>query len=359
MNILTFTQSNDKEERMDTIKSIITLTLFSLVLTLSSVQAAAPQPGIITGGSPYEIPGWFKESFLEIAEDVVEAEDEGKHVLLFFHLNGCPYCDRMANENFDREPLKSQIQQNFDAIALNIKGDREIAMNEDLITTERQLSEHLKVQYTPTIIFLNSDNRTVLRLNGYRSPEAMKQALDYVQSKAYLNTSFSDYKRANMQYGQYKLVDDPLFSRNTDLSRQLGPVALLFEDDDCNECGHFHQKMMQRPEIRAALKRFTLIRVDAKSTHKMTGFDGKPTTARELAATLDINYRPGIVLFDGGKEINRVESMLYPWHLENVLLHVLDNNYKTYPGYLDLARVRQEKRLAEGKDVNVGKPTDW
>jgi hypothetical protein len=33
------------------------------------------------------VPGWFKDTFLEIAEDVDEASKQGKHVLLFFQLN--------------------------------------------------------------------------------------------------------------------------------------------------------------------------------------------------------------------------------------------------------------------------------
>jgi thioredoxin-related protein len=232
-------------------------------------------------------------------------------------------------------------------------------MSEDLNTTERVLASYLKIQYTPTIVFLNGKNQTVLRLNGYRSPEAFKQALDFVQSKAYVSTSFSDYKRQHMQYGQYKFVEDPLIKSTTDLSSLQGPVALLFEDNDCNECAHFHQKMMQRPEIRELLKRLTLIRLDAKSVKPITGFDGKPTTPVKLAAELAITYRPGIVLFDKGKEVSRVESMLYPFHFGNVIRMALDNNHLEFASYLDLSRKRQQELLSQGIDINVGKPEDW
>jgi thioredoxin-related protein len=350
--------NNHKTHTMDAIK-LITYSILSLILLHTAPALAAEKVGAVTGGIEYEPPEWFKESFLEIAEDVEEANDEGRHVLLFFHLNACPYCERMLRENFGEDPLKSQIQENFDSIAINIKGDREIAMNEKLSTTERLLAEYLKVQYTPTILFLDGSNRTVLRLDGYRSPEALKQALDFVSSKAYKKTSFSAFKRNNMNYGKYAFIDDPLIKTSTDLSKHQGPVALLFEDDDCNECSIFHGKLMKRPEIRAALKRLDLIRLDAKSTRTITGFDGKPTTPLKLAESLNVNYRPGIVLFDEGKEVNRVESMLFPWHFENVILHALDKNYKKYPRYLDLASARQDELIARGIDVNVGKPLDW
>jgi thioredoxin-related protein len=338
-------------------KKIAQLILFFLILTAHNLQAQ--ETGSVTGGIAYEIPQWFKQSFLEIADDVSEADEANKHVLLFFHLNECPYCNRMLQENFNKEPLKSQIQSNFDSIAINIRGDREIAMTQDLTTTERELASALKIQYTPTIIFLNADNKTVLRLNGYRSPQALKQALDFVQSKSYLKTSFADYKRQHMQYGQYKFIDDALIKTTDNLSQYQGPVALLFEDNDCNECAHFHHKMLQRPEIRDLLKRLTLIRLDAKSDQPLIDFKGKTTTPAKLAADLNMTYRPGLVMFDQGDEVSRVESMLYPFHFGNVIRMALDENYLQYPSYIDLSRSRQQELLSKGIDVNVGKPEDW
>src|SRR5210317_985053 len=109
-------------------------TLLLLVITTVSnpaFPADSDTRGKITGGVLHPPPAWFKESFLEIADDVDDASEAGKHVLLFFELNGCPYCDRMLSESFETEPLSSYIQQHFDTIAINIQGDREIAFNEE------------------------------------------------------------------------------------------------------------------------------------------------------------------------------------------------------------------------------------
>jgi len=265
----------------------------------------------------------------------------------------------MVSQNFQQEPLKSQIQANFDSIEINIKGDREIAMSEDMTTTESVLATYLKVKYTPTILFLDGNNKTVLRLNGYRSPEALKQALNFVQQKAYLKSSFSEYKRDNMKYGQYQLINNPLFSNTTDFSALSTPVALLFEDNDCNECSLFHNKMLSRKEIQQQLKNYHVVRLDAKSTQPVIDFNGHKTTAKDWADALNISYRPGLLLFDEGKEIARTESMLYPFHFEHVLRIGLNKNYQTYPTYLDLMAARQEKLLAQGVDINIGKPSDW
>ena len=92
-----------------------------LVLTLcflgSGSAVAAATPGKVVGGKISEHPGWFKESFLDIAEDVGEAAESDKHVILFMHLNGCPYCFKMTEENFKHAPYTDFIKENFDVIA--------------------------------------------------------------------------------------------------------------------------------------------------------------------------------------------------------------------------------------------------
>jgi len=338
--------------------SILALLLLFAALPGLAQTSAAPAAGRITGGVEYEPPEWFKESFLEIAEDVDEAKEAGRHVMLFFHLNGCPYCARTA-EFFDREPIRSILQKDFDSIAINIKGDREIAMNENLNTTERLLANYLKVQYTPTILFLDHDNRTVLRLNGYRSPEVFRTALDFVREQAYRKQSFSEYKRAHMKGGGYRFIDNPLFEDIRDFSRLREPVMLIFEDRDCVSCDIFHRKLIRRPEIVEQMKRYRVVRLDANSEQPIVDFKGRKTTPRQWADALKLSYRPGVVLFDQGREVARVESLLYPFHFEHVLRYGLDGNYRNYASYLDLMAERQQKLLAEGRQINIGKPEDW
>jgi thioredoxin-related protein len=330
-----------------------------IILSFSSYQSFAIERGKVTGGVSFETPDWFKDSFLEISADVEEANEAGKHVLLFFHLNACPYCNITVNEQFQKEPLKSFMQEHFDSIQINIKGDREIALTDDVSMTERELAAFLKIRGTPTTLLLNSDNKMVLRLSGYRSVEALQQAFNYVVQKAYLNTSFSEYKRRNMKYGKYQFIDDPLIESVNDFSAIKTPVALLIEDSDCNECATFHNKLISRPHIREQLSQYRFIRVDGKSEDLITDFNGRKISAKGWADELGIAYRPGLILFDEGKEITRVASMLFPFHFEHFLRFGLNKNHLKYSRYGELMRARQEVLFAQGIDINVGKPDDW
>jgi len=333
--------------------------LIFMMLGTASYQVIAIEPGKVTGGVNFETPDWFKDSFLEIASDVEEANAAGKHVLLFFHLNACPYCNITVNQQFQKEPLKSFMQEHFDSIEINVKGDRDIALSEEVSLTERALADYLKIRGTPTILLLDSDNKVVLRLSGYRSVEALQQAFNFVQQKAYMKTTFSEYKRQNMKFGLYRFIHDPLIETVVDFSAIRQPVALLIEDDDCNECATFHNKLINRPQIREQLEHYRFIRIDAKSETPIIDFNGRKISPRDWVTELNVVYRPGILLFDEGVEIVRVESMLFPFHFEHFLRYGLNKNYLEYSRYGELMRARQEILFAQGINTNVGKPDDW
>ena len=61
-------------------------------------------------------PAWFKESFLDIREDIAEATTTGRRVLLYFYQDGCPYCAKLLNDNFGNREIAEKTQQGFDVI---------------------------------------------------------------------------------------------------------------------------------------------------------------------------------------------------------------------------------------------------
>ena len=167
----------------------------------SPEQASAAPSGKVTGSKTPSHPAWFKESFLDIGEDVSEAADDDKHVILFLEMNGCPYCYKMIEENFKGSDYSDFIQERFDVIALNVRGDREVALDEVTSLTEKALAEQLGVRYTPTVLFLNQENEPVARINGYRNVADFKQVLDYVDSKAYQDQTLAAYLDAHRADG--------------------------------------------------------------------------------------------------------------------------------------------------------------
>jgi len=331
----------------------VSLSLF-LLLGYGQAFAEPPKRGQITGGVVHAVPDWFKESFLEIADDVEEASESGKHVLLFFQLNGCPYCDRMLREAFETDPLMSYIREHFDVLAINVRGDREIAFNEEISATEKELSEKLKVWATPGIIFLDENNKPVVRVDGYRSPERFKHILRYVAEKTYTEQNLANYLQQHLNPDVYRLRTNPLFSELTNLSAVDGPLAVIFEDSSCHDCVEFHERTLADAAVIEELKKFTIVRLDASSNASLVDVDGNVTTPSKWAEQLQMNYRPGVVLFADGKLLRRYDSLLFRHHFKEGFRWISSGSYRNedYPTY---SARRTEELLAAGEDIDLSR----
>jgi thioredoxin-related protein len=328
----------------------------AFVIAQSGETVAGGRVGKVLGTTSTEHPDWFKESFLEIAEDVAEAAEGGKHVLLYFYINDCPYCHKMVEENFKSSNYSDFLRERFDIIALNVFGDREVAIDENTHVSEKALARQLKVRYTPTILFLDYQNKPVLRLNGYRSVQAFKYALDFVNEKAYARTSLSRYIEEREKRQLYVFRPHEQLVELTDLSAVADkPLAVLFEDRTCDECDALHDEILNRAETKDILQRFTFVRFDAFSEQPITDVAGNKTTPKAYAEALGLTYRPGIVLFDRGKEITRIDGMLKTYYFQEVLRYVGERRYEQYPQLRDYLAARTQTILESGQDIDIWK----
>ena len=329
------------------------LNIVFITIFLSLSANAAPK-GKVTGGSMHEAPEWFKESFLDMSNDIDEAKDNNKHVMLFMDLNGCPYCTRMLKESFIAKNETSDFaKKHFDVINLNVKGSREIAWSEDETFTEKALARKLKVQYSPTVIFLDENKKTVVRVNGYRSAKNFKNILEYVQGKHYKNMKLIDFIEKVKDKSLYTLKDNKIFKSITDLSDIETPLAVIFEDGSCTQCDYFHSNSLKNKDVLDEFSKFTVVRLDASSNTPIINTDGEKTTPKKWANELNLDYRPGILLYNDGDLISTVDALLYNFHFKELLRYVSGKHYQDYNGYLTYLRIRQQELLNKGINIDI------
>jgi len=333
----------------------LALSILLAVGVLSQVKAV--EPGKIVGGKVSELPEWFKESFLDIAEDVEEANDENKHLMLYMHLTGCPYCYKMVEEGFKNNTNTQIIKDNFDVVAINIRGNKEVTLKEDMTMTEDQVRDHYKVRFTPTIVFLDGNNKMVHKVNGYRSVENFKNILNFVKSRAYQSTTLAEFVQQQKRTKHYQFKDHNSFQSITDLSvKRDKPLLVLFEDQYCIMCNKLHDGHLKNPEILKELDLFDVVRFDAESDQAIIDVDGNKTTPKKYANKLGLNYRPGIVMFDQGDEVMRIDALLYSYHFSGHLRYIGERHYKQYPdSVFDYLRVYRQKILDSGQDIDLSK----
>ena len=332
---------------MKTLFTALVLALFIVGAPVTSVAA----PGKMTGGQKYDMPDWFKMSFLDLNDDLKEANAYRRQIMLFLHLEECPYCARMLNENFREGATREFIERHFDVIGIDIRGSRTVNWFDGHEYTELTLAKMLKVYATPTIIFIDPEGKTALRLDGFRKRQAFKQALEYVQQKAYRQESLASFV-AKQRKESYRLRAEPMFRELTDFKNYRKPLAVMFEDKDCSDCDEFHDKVLTHPEVLPELSKFQVVRLDAYSVQPITDINGKHTTPKQWAEQLGLTYRPGIVLFNEGKEIARVDGMLYHFHFKELLRYVSGGYYKKFGSFSQYNAVRRTELLQQGINID-------
>lgn len=97
---------------------------------------------------------WFKDSFLDLADDLREASEAGKRLVVFFEQVGCIYCKKMQTEVLAQKSINDYVRKNFDVIQLNLWGSREVTDFDGKAMEEKDLARRWGVVFTPTIVFL-------------------------------------------------------------------------------------------------------------------------------------------------------------------------------------------------------------
>ncbi len=342
-------------------KYILPITLALLAVSAYAAEpAAAPtqlEAGLVNPGA-IDKPAWFKESFLDLRDDIKEASAANKRLVLYFYQDGCPYCAKLIQDNFGKQSITDKTQKNFDVIAINMWGDRSVTAVDGKETTEKVFATDLKVQYTPTMLFLDETGTVVLRVNGYYAPEKFELALDFVSGKHEKNGSFKEYYSklkaegkavsANKTYTLPNALPAPL--RLQDVRKDSKrPLLVVFAQQDCDTCDELYNDIFKRKEVAYSLSNLDLAQANPDDTAKIQTPDGKEMTVAEWAKALEIKYSPSLVFFDtAGKEVFRTEAYFKAFHTHGALDYVTSSAYTWMPEFQRYLQHRREALAAHG-----------
>lgn len=335
--------------------SALAIEMESQVTQSDSLQSDMVNPGY------HDKPAWFKESFLDLREDVQEATKNKKRVLLYFYQDGCPYCAKLLQDNLGQKKLAEKTQKYFDVIAINMWGDKEVVDLKGRLTTEKKFTEQMKVMYTPTLVFLTEKGGVALRVNGYYAPNKFETALDYVLGHNERKISFRNYvrnflkKTASGKLHQQSFILKPPYNLKK-LLNSSKPLLVLFEQEKCFDCDELHNDTFKRKETLKQIKRFNVVRLDMWSKDNLINIQGKTVTAKALAKKLNIAHSPSFVFFDKtGKDIFRIDAYLKSFHTQSVMDYIASNAYKKQPNFQRYISERADKLEAQGVHVDLMK----
>lgn len=345
----------------------LVLAVSALVLQLGagSVLAASEGPARLTPGleNPgyHEHPDWFKQSFLDIREDVAEATAADKRLILYFYQDGCPYCAKLLQENLSDRAIAELARTRFDVVAINLWGDREVTGFSGESTTEKQLGADLKVQFTPTLLLLDEAGQIVLRINGYFPPHRFKAALEYVAARReQVGESFADYvaTRGSSQasgslHDEVGFLPKPArLGDNRDAS--MRPLVVMFEQPTCRDCDELHREILRHEAVVYSLSAFDGVILDTYSREPVQTPDGREIPIRDWAAELGIQYTPSLVFFDAaGREVFRTEGYFKRFHIHGALDYVATGAYVWEPSFQRYLAARRESLAGLGLEIDL------
>ena len=312
-------------------------------------------------------PDWFKTSFMELEEDIAEARESGKRLMLVFHQPGCPYCNAFVERNLAQKDIEETVKSNFDVIEINMWGDLEVIDVNGTEFTEKSFARHLKVQFTPTVLMYDQNGAIALRINGYFPPRKFRAALDYVINQDRSEQSFNDHLASinlkdvsdnsqNIKPRPYIDIDDFATDQQINLPapNTTKPYIILFEQNDCSNCQQFHETVLVDEAISEQLSNFDVIRLDMWGNNNIQTADGNQLTSRELASTLDISYAPTMVVYSPSHtEVIRSESWLKRFHTETILDYVSSGAWQNQPSLQNYIRDRADAIREDGGSVNI------
>jgi len=172
----------------------IAMVVFASMLSNSALAQSSTDEGASEEAPVNTVyPDWFKTSFMELEEDILEAQEAGKRLMLIFHQPGCPYCDALVERNLSQKDIEETVKTNFDVLEINMWGDLEVVNVDGTDFTEKTFAEYLEVQFTPTVLMYHSDGSIAMRINGYFPPDKFRAALDYVMKEDTDELSFNEY----------------------------------------------------------------------------------------------------------------------------------------------------------------------
>lgn len=134
----------------------------------------------------------------DLRDELGEARaDSRKGLLVMYHFEECPSCQRMRREVLNRPEVQDWYRRTFRPIAIDIRGAQPITDLNGKTLSETAYGRAVKIHGTPTFDFYALDGTRVYRhVGGLFDPADFLLLGRFVAAGAYNGQSFKDYRHA-------------------------------------------------------------------------------------------------------------------------------------------------------------------
>jgi thioredoxin-related protein len=121
----------------------------------------------------------------DLAAEIEDAAADGKRLIVMFHEEGCPWCNKMRERIFPHPKITKYFSDKFVMIEEDIKGDLELTTPEGELITQKIFARRKRVRGTPTFVFYDTDGKVAARVPGYQDVTTFIASGRYVHEKIF------------------------------------------------------------------------------------------------------------------------------------------------------------------------------
>ncbi len=150
-------------------------------------------------------PDWLQETFLDLREDLADANAQGKRMMIMIEQRGCIYCTKMHEKILPDPRIDALIREAFFIVQMNLYGDLEVTDFDGTVLSEKDMARRWNTVFTPTMIFLPEEvpeGETAVEAAVAIMPGAFERLttlamFTWVRDKEYDNIDFQRYFAEN------------------------------------------------------------------------------------------------------------------------------------------------------------------
>jgi len=135
-------------------------------------------------------------SDVNIDKAILQAKQENKQILIFFHMKYCGYCTKMVKENFKDKNILAQIKKNFIMLDIHIDHDDTVTFG-DFKGTKKEFAKEINVNTYPATLFMDKYKKIVYRANGYKNIDEFMVLLKFISSQSYKKIDLETFTEEN------------------------------------------------------------------------------------------------------------------------------------------------------------------
>ena len=161
--------------------------------SLAAILFALPVFAAEMGDDGLHKTAWQRDTFRYMADDLAEANAEGKRLLLMIEQRGCIYCTKMHEEIFPTPEIDALLREKYFVVQINMFGDVEVTDFDGTALPEKDMVRRWGAMFTPTLIFLpeeveegqTANEAAVVVMPGAFEKGTTRHLLEWVLEKGY------------------------------------------------------------------------------------------------------------------------------------------------------------------------------